>query len=293
MFNSQRYIQRGPRSVNSGVLLYIFHLLHYVSPHGRTFTFSPATGAGPVPGAPRRSASPAFVMGADANAPVSAHHRLMKRWAILVVALYFLILAATEPVIALAVLKNTTVKDVAAAYLEWRFWAWLLVMVLGQAALLAVPVRFASRRPVTRGPLLPTVLASGLMMGALGAGAVCAIYEFATGGIDMSDWDGWCALGVMLLTWCLWSLIFFRMGRKEGGDDFITRQSRVLLRGSILELLIAVPTHIAARQRDYCCAGFLTFVGLTMGFSVMLFSFGPAVFFLFVARWRRLHPDRF
>jgi hypothetical protein len=25
---------------------------------------------------------------------------------------------------------------------------------------------------------------------------------------------------------------------------------------------------------------------------VMLFSFGPAVFFLFADRWRRLHPDR-
>jgi hypothetical protein len=36
----------------------------------------------------------------------------------------------------------------------------------------------------------------------------------------------------------------------------------------------------------------MTFVGLTMGFSVMLFSFGPGVFFLFVERWRRLHPGQ-
>ena len=64
-----------------------------------------------------------------------------------------------------------------------------------------------------------------------------------------------------------------------------------MLRGSILELLIAVPTHIAARNRDYCCAGFMTFVGLTFGISVMLFSYGPAVFFLYVERWRRLHPE--
>jgi len=215
----------------------------------------------------------------------------MRRWAILVAALYFLILAAlTVPVIALAFFKDTTVKDAVEVYAAWPYWAWLAVMVLGQAALLAVPVRFASRRPVTRGSLLPTVLASGLMMGGLGAGAVCAIYEFAIGGIEVSDGDRWCWLGVMALTWCLWSLIFFRMGRKESAEDFITRQSRTLLKGSILELLVAVPTHIAARERGYCCAGLLTFVGLTMGISVMLFSFGPAVFFLFVARWRRLHP---
>jgi len=98
-------------------------------------------------------------------------------------------------------------------------------------------------------------------------------------------------LGVMTLTWCLWSLIFFRLGRKENPSDFISRQSRTLLKGSILELLIAVPTHIAVRQRNECCAGILTFIGLATGISVMLFSFGPAVFFLFVARWRRLHPE--
>jgi hypothetical protein len=35
----------------------------------------------------------------------------------------------------------------------------------------------------------------------------------------------------------------------------------------------------------------MTFVGLTLGISVMLLSFGPAVFFLYAERWRRLHPE--
>ncbi|MGA2543887.1 MAG: hypothetical protein ABSG78_20245 [Verrucomicrobiota bacterium] len=214
----------------------------------------------------------------------------MKRWAILVAALYCLMLAAlTVPVCALA-FRDQSIKDIAGLYADWPYWTWLLIMMLAQAALLAVPVRFASRRPVTRGSLLPTVLASGLMMGGLAAGAVCAIYEFATGGIDMPAGEGWCVLAVMALTWCLWSLIFFRWGRKENPEDFISRQSRTLLKGSILELLIAVPTHIVARHRNECCAGCFTFIGLTMGISVMLFSFGPSVFFLYAARWKRLHP---
>jgi hypothetical protein len=29
-----------------------------------------------------------------------------------------------------------------------------------------------------------------------------------------------------------------------------------------------------------------------MGISVMLFAYGPAVFFLFVERWKRIHPRR-
>jgi hypothetical protein len=34
-----------------------------------------------------------------------------------------------------------------------------------------------------------------------------------------------------------------------------------------------------------------TFFGLTMGISVMLLSFGPAVYFLYAERWRRTHPQ--
>jgi hypothetical protein len=36
----------------------------------------------------------------------------------------------------------------------------------------------------------------------------------------------------------------------------------------------------------------MTFIGLMMGISVMLFSFGPAVFLLYVERWKQLHPAR-
>jgi hypothetical protein len=221
----------------------------------------------------------------------------MKRWAILVAALYCLILATlTVPVIALAFPEagpsgiKTDLKQAAEIYSAWGYWAWLSVMVLAQAALLAVPVRFASRRPVTRGSLLPTVLASGLMMGGMVAGAIFAIYEVVKGKPDMPEWQAWSVLGVMALTWAIWSFIFFRQGRQENPADFISRQSRTLLKGSILELLVAVPTHIVARHRNECCAGMMTFIGLAMGISVMLFSFGPSVFFLFVARWKRLHP---
>jgi len=92
------------------------------------------------------------------------------------------------------------------------------------------------------------------------------------------------------LLWCIWTVVFFQFSRNADPADLISRQCRLLFRGSILELLIAVPTHLVARHRTYCCAGFMTFLGLTLGIAVMLFSFGPAVFFLYVERWRRLQP---
>jgi hypothetical protein len=218
----------------------------------------------------------------------------MKYWALLVAGLYVLILAVlTVPVVAAAFASAfasdfSWSKVTQAHFTElWPSWLWLLVMGVGQLTLLAVPVRLAEGRPVTRGPVLRTILAAGLMAGGLATGAAYAIDEFirrAAGG------DGWAALLIGLLTWVAWSLVFARMARRTAPTDLVTRLCRLLFKGSILELLIAVPTHIVARYRNYCCAGFLTFIGLAMGISVMLFSFGPAVFFLFAERWKRLHP---
>ena len=215
----------------------------------------------------------------------------MKRWAVLVAVLYAAILCLIWPPIYHLAFWSKTSSARDPFYFSRQWWLLLTVMALGQGALLAVPVRVASRRPVTRRPLAMTVLAGAAMMAALLVGAFCSIYEFGfhdAGG----HWTIWTALALGLGGWCAWALIFFRMSRMEEAGDFVSRLCRWLLRGSILELLVAVPTHIVARYRDYCCAGVMTFIGLTLGMSVMLFSFGPGVFFLFVARWHRLHPDR-
>src|ERR1039458_2868431 len=90
----------------------------------------------------------------------------MKRWALVVAALYLLILVIlTVPVTLLAFAPDANVKDIAEAYTQFPYWLWVGVMVLGQAALLVVPVRVASRRPVTRRSLLLPIVTAGLMMG--------------------------------------------------------------------------------------------------------------------------------
>jgi hypothetical protein len=223
----------------------------------------------------------------------------MKRWAVIVALLYVLMLGVLTVPVCLAAwagLEEFNIKNATEIYVQWRWWVWLAVMGLAQAAMLAVPVRAASRRPMSRCPLALTVLAGGLMMGLLFTGAIYSLCEFSFGkSVDdgrhaaLTDWT---ALGMGVVTWCGWALIFHRVSRTMEPTDFVSRLCKLMLKGSILELLIAVPTHIVARCRDYCCAGLLTFIGLTLGISVMLFSFGPGVFFLFVARWRRLHPGR-
>jgi hypothetical protein len=217
----------------------------------------------------------------------------MKRWAVMVAVLYGLMLTVLSLPVVLVAWAPIKLKDAVDMYGHWQWWLWLAVTGLSQAAMLAVPVRVASRRPMSRLPLAMTVLAGGLMMGALVAGAILSLCEFAFSGQAYDDYlTGCIALGMGLAGWCGWGLIFFRLSRMTKPEDFVSRLSKSLLNGSILELLVAVPTHIVARCRDYCCAGVMTFFGLTLGMSVMLFSFGPGVFFLFAARWRRLHPGQ-
>ena len=215
----------------------------------------------------------------------------MRRWAVLVVVLYFFILLAlTCPLVLVAFYPQVKSRDALAVPLTWGFWAWLAVMIAGQVVMLVVPVQAAEGRPVARRSLLWPVLASGLMMGGLVAGATLSIDEFLHR--EHAGNHASLPLAIGLAVWALWSGVFYWTGRNRAATDVLAQQCRYLLRGSILELLIAVPTHIAARVRDYCCAGFYTFLGIAFGISVMLFSFGPGVFFLFAARWKRLHPQR-
>jgi hypothetical protein len=91
-----------------------------------------------------------------------------------------------------------------------------------------------------------------------------------------------CGVGAV---WSIWAFLFAFYTVRGGRANFMTRLARSLIAGSILELLVAVPAHVLARTRGYCCAGFGTFWGIAAGISVMLFAFGPAVFVLFARRY--------
>ena len=98
------------------------------------------------------------------------------------------------------------------------------------------------------------------------------------------------AVITVLAFWLVWAVIFRSFAKSDDPDALLKRSTRWLLRGSILELLVAVPSHVIVRRRDDCCAPIGTFWGIATGISVMLLCFGPGVFFLFVERCQRLQP---
>jgi hypothetical protein len=170
-------------------------------------------------------------------------------------------------------------------YEAWQYWMLMGWLAVSQFLLLRVPVRLTTKRPVRRSAVWLPIVVSGFWFGCLIVGLGFSVMELRKIEANLFPW---LVIGFAVLTWIAWSVIFFAISRNKEPGDVVKRQTSWLLRGSVLELLIAVPSHIVARGRTDCCAGFFTFVGITMGVSVMLLSFGPAVFVLYYARWHRL-----
>ncbi len=198
----------------------------------------------------------------------------MKRWAILTVLLYGVVLALlTVPVVFVlflgkseqgAVTPLMSLADVLSWYQEWGYWVWLAVMLAGQALLLLVPVGLAERRlPARRGLWAPILTASFLLANVF-FGAILSIECAAFGDGAGSAWE-WlgaatsrsigCAIAsTIVLLWIIWGAVYYRYARADDPQALTKRATRWLLRGSILELLVAVPSHIVVRHRNDCCA---------------------------------------
>lgn len=214
-------------------------------------------------------------------------------------------------------------REVSELISNWSYWLWLAVMLAGQALLLLVPIAAAEGRPVRRRKLLVPVIAASFFLANLAFAGLLALFclflgdgtfELLSLGSRANEDQAWAVpvlargmnaigisprsglfdvlFGLVLvgILWMFWAALFLRASRDDDPDSLSRRAVRWLLRGSILELLVAVPTHVVVRHRDDCCAPYGTFWGIVCGLTVMLMSFGPGVFFLFVQRARRLKP---
>lgn len=260
----------------------------------------------------------------------------MKRWAVITVALYGLLLVAlTIPVGLTAAFTYSkeagwhlegSVKDLVEVFGHWGYWLWLFVLLAAQGLLLLVPVRLAERRPLSRRRLVvPVVTASFLLANVLFAGVFAVLVgiwgdkasvvveapaaqatEFAkripplfnllqsTGLPTTLGTEEFFSittvLGFLLALWLAWAFVFYHYAQTDQPDGLIRRATHWLIRASILELLVAVPSHILVRHRNDCCAPIASFWGIVTGISVMLLAFGPGVYFLFVRRIRQRQP---
>jgi hypothetical protein len=243
-----------------------------------------------------------------------AQSKTMKRWAVLTVLLYALALIVLSVPVTFAAFANwgktdmnVKFQDLFQLYQQWDYWLWLAVLVGGQALLLLLPIDISERRLPARRKLKVPVIVTAFFLGSLCFAGILSILcvVLKDGGLNVLSFvdniftKGGNAtnLGVIInllidtsVFWIAWACIFRRYAKSDSPDALLKRATRWLLRGSILELLVAVPSHVIVRRRDDCCAPAGTFWGIATGISVMLLCFGPGVFFLFVERCKRLQP---
>ena len=213
----------------------------------------------------------------------------LRRWVLLTALLYAATLAAlTLPILAIAFWDDIRLADVSAIYAEPAYWLGIGLLGLLQAIFLLLPLHIARERPERRGPWLRLAIVAGLMMGLLIFALVVSVAEAITlrpFGDDIGvTWGVWAGLG----GWAFWGIAFAFYAMQNPRASTVRHTVNRLLASSVTELLVAVPSHVYVRHKNYCCAGFGTFVGIAVGLSVMLFAFGPGVFLLFVARVKAL-----
>jgi hypothetical protein len=203
---------------------------------------------------------------------------------------------------------------------EWSFWIWLGVLLTAQGVLLLVPLDLSQKRLKPRAHVLVPIgvssfLLANLLFAALGSLLVGVFNEkgfeafanlpevffqnrfsqqfFAAIGVSTVSKSGQFALmcfQILGVFWLLWGFIFYRFARNDSPETLLNRITKWLLYGSILDLLVAVPSHVIVRSKQNCCAPAASLWGIATGLSVMLLAFGPGVFFLFVKRMNRLKP---
>lgn len=95
----------------------------------------------------------------------------------------------------------------------------------------------------------------------------------------------------MTVAWAVWAVIFYVYYRDADHHTAVARMTRVLLGGTVLELLISIPTYVRALPaQDECRCGKGSYTGLAFGCTAAFWLFGPGVYLLFLRERRRWTP---
>jgi hypothetical protein len=206
----------------------------------------------------------------------------MKKWGLVITAVYALIvLGLLAPAFVALVATTPTLPDFLSMYQSWGVWVLAGVAVLGEFVLLMVSVDTSQKRIRRRSPIILSAITVGLFLmivtGAIILSALAVLkLDVPILGTIARD------LAMILIPWMVWGVLFYLFYKNS--DDPVTRAVTWLFRGSVLELLVAVPSHVIVRRRHECSAPIVTGFGIASGIAIMLLSFGPSVLLLFKKR---------
>ena len=212
----------------------------------------------------------------------------MRRWGLLITGAYVVILLCVIVPAGVLLAGPASgaefISGLADTFKQWMSWFLIGVLVIGQASLLFLSVDTSHRRLRPRAHVLVSCSVAAILTALLISGVVCSLGVAARG--DKFG-GGFFDTGTNILLlwgglWLLWGAIFYLYCRNS--SQVVTQLISWLLKGSVLELLVAVPCHIIVRRRHDCSAPVITSFGITTGVAIMLLSFGPSILLLYKKR---------
>jgi len=212
----------------------------------------------------------------------------MRKWGLVVTFFYALIvLVLLVPAAVLLVSSEAfSLSQVATAYRSAGTWFMVGIAVAGEVLLLWLSVDTTKKRLKPRTHIAISALTTGAFLALTSVVVVLAVALARWGDKGIPDSvNGISIWSALLVLWLIWSVVFYRMWRNA--SDPVTRAVAWLFRGSVLELLVAVPAHVIVRRRHDCCAPIVTSFGIYSGIAIMLLSFGPSVLLLYKKRMER------
>lgn len=216
----------------------------------------------------------------------------MRKWGIVITAVYaFIVTILIVPGFVLLSGYGSNIYD------NWLTWVWISIMICGQVLLLFLRVDTSMKRLKPRRQLWISVLTTSLLTGLLFFAAVWSLLAGIIGDRVFAE-----PLSIIfnlesminifiswLVLWLIWAIIFALYARNT--PHWLDKVVGWLLKGSVLELLIAVPCHIIVRHRDDCSAPGATGFGIATGVAIMLLSFGPSVLLLYKKRMQHYETN--
>ncbi len=212
----------------------------------------------------------------------------MRNWGLIITLFYaFIILALLVPAAVLLISPDPfSSSQLANAYRSVATWIFVGIAVGGEVLLLWLSVDMTQKRLKPRTHIAISAVMTGAFLAVITVVLILGIAVARWGDKGIPDFVNLTTLGIALLVlWLIWLVIFYRFYRNA--TDPVTKAVGWLFRGSVLELLVAVPAHVIVRRRHDCCAPAVTSFGIYSGIAIMLLSFGPSVLLLFKKRMER------
>lgn len=135
-------------------------------------------------------------------------------------------------------------------------------------------------RPIKRRRLLIPVIVASLMCAILVGGLALALAELFNQ--EHSTWFEYLFWAILAISWATWGFVFYVHCQRVGRYIALKKMTVGVLGGSLVELLVSVPSHIIVSRRPGCFVGIYTMLGIIAGLCVMLWAFGPGIALLFL-----------